>query len=191
MSEHIISTTWSVFEHCGSQTACRLFEDLEYQAQSWSQPRRIIVKAERLPDGNNLAGRENTRYIVTNMKGEASHLYENIYCARGEMENRIKEQQLMLFADRTSCHHFTANRFRLLLSSFAYVLMEAFRRTVLCGTEMAKAQCSTIREKLLKVAAIVKESARRFVFSMADHYPYQELWNTVVSRLAKLRAAVG
>jgi hypothetical protein len=89
------------------------------------------------------------------------------------MENRIKEQQLMLFADRTSCHGFKANRFRLFLSSCAYVLMETLRRTALCGTEMAKTQCSTIHLTLFKVAAVVKESVRRIIFSLSDFFPFR------------------
>jgi len=125
-----------------------------------------------------------TRYIVTNLDGTAKELYEDVYCARGDMENRIKEQQLMLFADRTSCHDFCANRFRLFLSSCAYVLMETLRRTALCGTEMAKAQCSTIRLKLFKVAAVVKESVRRLVFSLSEFFPFRELWRRMFSRLS-------
>ena len=121
-------------------------------------------------------GKENTRYIVTNLEGDAKALYEEVYCARGDMENRIKEQQSMLFADRTSCHSFAANRFRLFLSSCAYVLMETLRRTALCGTSMAKAQCNTIRVKLFKIAAVVTESVRRIVFSMPNLCPMRELW---------------
>jgi hypothetical protein len=108
--------------------------------------------------------------------------YEDVYCARGDMENRIKEQQ-MLFADRTSCHGFVANRFRLFLSSCAYVLMETLRRTALFGTEMAKAQCNTIRVKLFKVAAVVTESIRRIVFSLSKVYPMGDLWLRVYNRL--------
>jgi hypothetical protein len=94
------------------QEAVRLFDEYQYKCRHWKRPRRIIVKAERLPDNRDLLGRENTRYIVTNLDGTPQHLYEAIYCARGDMENRIKEQQLFLFSDRTSCHDFLANRFR-------------------------------------------------------------------------------
>ena len=98
----------------------------------------------------------NPRFVVTNVPGDPQELYEEVYCQRGEMENRIKEQQLDLFADRTSCHRFLANQFRLLLSSAAYVLVQALRRTALAGTELARAQVGTIRLKLLKVAARVR-----------------------------------
>jgi len=97
-----------------------LYGEYDSQARTWSHARRVIVKAERLPDQNDFRGKENTRFIVTNLEGKAKELYENVSCARGDMENRIKEQQLMLFADRTSCHGVEANRFRLFLSSCAY-----------------------------------------------------------------------
>ena len=99
------------------------------------------------------------------------------------MENRIKEQQLMLFADRTSCHDFLANRFRLFLSSCAYVLMETIRRTALQGTALANAQCDTIRLKLFKIAAVVTESVRRIVFSLSSGCPFSSLWCRVADRL--------
>jgi hypothetical protein len=167
----------------GSQESFRLFGEYEYRARSWDYARNIIVKAERLPDGDNCCGRENTRYIVTNILGSPQYLYEDVYCARGDVENRIKEQQLMLFADRTSCHEFRANRFRLFLSSCAYVLMETLRRAALVGTPMATAQCDTIRLKLFKVVAVVKESVRRILFSLASVCPSQELWLRVFDRL--------
>jgi hypothetical protein len=116
------------------------------------------VKAERLPDGSNSEGKENTRYIVTNLSGHPQDLYENTYCQRGDMENRIKEQQLMLFADRTSCHEFQANQFRLLLATFAFVLFETLRRLFLVGTVLERAQCDTIRSKLIKIGVCVRES---------------------------------
>ena len=131
LSANIVSFAEMSFVDAGSKEAMRFFWDIEYQARLWKKPHRVVVKAERLPDGDNFRGRENTRYIVTNLEGSPKELYEDTYCARGEMENRIKEQQLMLFADRTSCHDFLANRFRLFLSSCAYVLMETLRRTAL------------------------------------------------------------
>ena len=179
------------FVDAGSKESQRIFGDIAYRAKTWNEDRRIIVKAERLPDGNNKLGKENTRFIVTNLEGTAKELYEDVYCARGDMENRIKEQQLMLFADRTSCHDFTANRLRLLLSSFAYVLMETLRRTALFGTELEKAQCSTIRLKLFKIAALVKESVRRIVFSLASACPFRELWLTVSERLGVISRESG
>ena len=106
-----------------------------------------------------------------------------MYCQRGEIENRIKEQQLGLFVDRTSCHRFLANQFRLLLSSAAYVLVQALRRTALVGTELPRAQVGTIRLKLFKVAARVVVSARRVAFHLASGYPYQEVFRTVSQRV--------
>ena len=157
----------------------RLFAETEYAARSWDRPRRVIMKAERMVEG------ENPRFIVTNLcaaKGfddDPASLYDDIYVQRGEMENRIKEQQLMLFADRTSCHDFLANQFRLLLSSFAYMLLEGLRRLGLMGTELARAQANTIRCKLLKVAARITLSVRRIVFHFASSFPQQELFRSI------------
>jgi len=187
LSQNLVIASKLFFKDAGSQEPFRMFGEYAYQANTWGHARRIIVKAEWLPDGDNLDGRENTRFIVTNLEGTPKELYEDVYCARGDMENRIKEQQQMLFADRTSCHDFEANRFRLFLSSSAYVLMETIRRTALFGTEMAKAQCSTIRTKLFKIAAVVKESVRRILFSLSDVCPVQKLWLTVFDRLRSRR----
>ena len=170
------------FVDAGSKEPFRLIRDFHYKTKGWKSERKMIVKAERLPDEKDFRGKENTRFLATNMEGGAGHLYENVYCARGDMENRIKEQQSMLFADRTSCHGFRANKFRLLLSSFAYVLLETMRRTALKGTKLEKAQCSTIRTKLLKVAAVVKESVRRILFELPTTFPYREIWDLVSRR---------
>jgi len=183
MSEPIVFASEMFFVDKGSREPFRLFWEHEYRAGTWDYSRNIIVKAERLPDGDNRLGKENTRYIVTNMLGDPQYIYEKVYCARGDMENRIKEQQLMLFADRTSCHDFGANRFRLFLSSCAYVLMETMRRTALRGTPLAKAQCNTIRLTLFKVAASVTESVRRIVFALSSVYPIQDLWLLILARL--------
>lgn len=184
-AEPIIFAAEMFFVDNGSSESFRLFHDFEYKAGTWNHPRKIIVKAERLPDVKNVVGKENTRFLVTNLDGTAKELYEKIYCARGDMENRIKEQQLMLFADRTSCHDFSANRFRLLLSGFAYVLFETMRRTALKNTPLEKAQCGTIRLKLLKVAAVVKESTRRIVFELPSTFPLRELWILIARCLSK------
>jgi hypothetical protein len=156
----------------------RLFGSFGYAAATWDRTRRVIVKAEHTSKG------ANPRFVVTNVPGEPRELYEEVYCQRGEMENRIKEQQLDLFADRTSCHRFLANQFRLLLSSAAYVLVQALRRIALAGTELATAQIGTLRLKLFKVAARVVISARRVVFHLASSYPYQGLFRDVFDRLA-------
>ncbi len=157
----------------------RLFGEIRYAAATWDRPRRVIVKAEHLPDG------PNTRYVVTNLTGDPQPLYDRRYCQRGEMENRIKEQQLGLFADRTSCHGFAANQFRLLLSSAAYLLVEALRRRGLNGTEFARAQAGTIRQRLFKIGVRVRSTTRRIVLYFASGYPWKTLFETVVARLRR------
>ncbi len=161
-----------LYEQSGE--ASRVFKDFTYQTrESWSRARRVVGKAEHLEKGSN------PRFVVTSLTAEAfdaKTLYEQQYCARGEMENRIKEQQLYLFADRTSTSVMRSNQHRLWFSSVAYVLMNAFREFGLQGTEMQRAQCGTIRVKLLKIGAQVKLSVRRVVLSLASGYPYQELF---------------
>jgi hypothetical protein len=163
--------------------AARYYRDFRYRTlKSWSQPRRVVGKAEQLRKG------ENPRFVVTSLSKEefaAQELYEDLYCARGDMENRIKEQQLGLFADRTSSTMFSANQLRLWFSSVAYVLLSELRRVGLKGTELARAQCSTIRTKLLKVGAHVSLSIRRIWVRCASGYPYQRIFAKI---LANLRA---
>ena len=153
------------------QQPVRLFTDLSYRThKSWSRMRRVVAKAEVLPRG------PNPRFVVTSLSAQdypAQPLYEQIYCARGEMENRIKEQQLDLFADRTSTHSFRANQLRLLMTSFAYVLVEGLRRGALQSTCLARATVGSIRLKLLKIGAQVTTSVRRIKVSMASGCPYQ------------------
>ena len=161
--------------------ATRRFKDFSYRTQSsWSRSRRVVAKAEQL------VGRANPRFVVTSL-GEkewpARELYEELYCARGEMENRIKEQQLDLFADRTSCWSMRANQTRMYFSSMAYVLMSELRRIGLAGTELARAQCGTIRTRLLKIGARVRVTVRRIWVSMSEGYPIQELFAEIWSRL--------
>lgn len=155
----------------------RDFHEVRYAAKSWDRERRVIVKAEYLPKG------PNTRFVVTNLDRSPKEIYDGLYIQRGEMENRIKEQQLGLFADRTSCHKFIANQFRLLLASAAYVLIENLRRVSLSGTEFARAQVSTIRLKLFKIAARVRVSVRRIVVHMSSSYPYQPILQHIVPSL--------
>ena len=163
-----LSVAEAEFKRTGEKQ--QLFRFIRYGAKTWDRQRRVILKAERLIQGPNL------RFVVTSLSGDPERLYKDVYCQRGEMENRIKEQQLGLFADRTSCHAFLANQFRLLLSSAAYVLVEALRRLGLCGTELANAQVQTIRLKLFKIAARVKTSVRRVVFHLASSYPYRSIF---------------
>jgi len=160
-----------------SQEKQRLFAEVSYAAKSWDKPRRVLLKAEHSQQG------PNPRYVVTNLPGDPQNLYEKLYCARGNMENRIKEQQLDLFADRTSAHLWWTNQFRLLLASLAYTLLEAIRRLALHGTELAKAQCGTLRLKLLKIGAAVIRNTRRVRFLLSTAYPYQSLFFTVAARL--------
>jgi hypothetical protein len=159
----------------------RLFGSFSYAASTWDRARRVIVKAEHTARG------ANPRFVVSNVPGDPQEFYEDVYCQRGEMENRIKEQQLDLFAGRTSCHRFLANQFRLLLSSAAYALVQALRRTALSGTELARAQVGTIRLKLFKVAARVVVTVRRVVFHLASSYPYHEAFRSVYERLRDCR----
>lgn len=155
----------------------RIFTRFDYAAGTWDRERPVILKAEHNSQG------DNPRFVVTSLKGEAQQLYDEVYCARGEMENRIKEQQLGLFAGRTSCHKFIANQFRLLLSSFAYTLIETLRRTALAGTELARAQTTTIRAKLLKIGAVVVSSVRRIVLRLSSAYPLKDLFEKAARRL--------
>lgn len=155
----------------------REFFRFQYAARAWKQPRQVIAKLEVTDKGRN------PRFIVTNLEGNKQALYDDLYCARGEMENRIKEQQMGLFADRTSAHYWWANQFRLLLSSLAYVLMDGIRRLGLKGTELARAQVGTIRLKLLKIGAVILRNTRRIRFLLSSAYPYQDLFAVVVARL--------
>ncbi len=168
--------------HAASGHAERRFKDFRYRTlDSWSCERRVIGKAEYL------AGGENPRFIVTSLAdADARHLYEAVYCARGEMENRIKEQQLMLFADRTSTHAMASNQLRLYFSSFAYVLMQTLRRLGLQGTALAKAQCTTIRLKLFKIGARIRISVRRITLAFSEGYPYAALFHQVLERLRQV-----
>ena len=155
----------------------RIFGEFEYAAGTWDRERRVIIKAEHLEQG------PNTRFIVTNLSGESQHLYDDIYCQRGDMENRIKEQQLDLFSDRTSCHEFDANQFRVFLSAAAYILIETLRRVYLKDTELARAQVGTIRIKLLKVAARVVHKSSRILFHICSSYPYHQLLTKLICKL--------
>ncbi len=165
-------------QHEQTKEKVRLFTDLAYAAGTWDVSRRVIAKAEHTDQGSN------PRFVVTNLEGDAQALYDEVYCARGEMENRIKEQQLGLFADRTSCHHWWANQFRLLLSSCAYVLVEAIRRLGLHGTELARAQVETIRLQLLKIGTVILRNTRRIRLFFSSAYPRQELFWRVCQRLS-------
>jgi len=153
----------------------RRFQEFAYRTKkSWSRARRVVAKAEYLAKG------ANPRFVVTSLGPEwmeGRKLYEEFYCGRGDMENRIKEQQLALFADRTSTAYLRSNQLRLYFSSLAYCLLQALRRLGLAGTEMAKAQCQTIRGKLLKIGAQVRVTVRKVWVSMASGCPYATLFS--------------
>jgi hypothetical protein len=161
--------------------AQRIYKDFTYRTlNSWSRRRRVIGKAEYLAKG------ENPRFVVTNLPRdliEAAELYETHYCARGDMENRIKEQQLYLFADRTSSATLKANQLRLYFSSLAYVLLRELRRRALQGTPLAQAQCHTIRLKLLKIGAQVRVSVRRIYVSLSSASVYQRTFFKIMANL--------
>jgi DDE family transposase len=163
----------------------RVFKELTYRTvDSWSRSRRVVAKAEHLEKGSN------PRFIVTSLgldKIGGQELYERIYCARGEMENRIKECQLDLYADRTSAATLHANQIRLWFASLAYVLTEAVRRLALAGTELANATAGTIRLKLLKIGAVVTLSVRRIKLAFASACPAKAIFARALERLRRLR----
>ena len=164
-----------------TRAAARRYRDFQWRTlKSWSRKRRVIGKAEWTK------GEANPRFIVTSldaMQGTAAFLYEDLYCARGDMENRIKECQLDLYADRTPATTMRANQLRLWLASYAYVLMCALRRIALAGTELAKATCGSIRLKLLKIGAQVTVSVRRVKFALASAHPFREVFAAASTRL--------
>ena len=163
------------FGDCGQKQ--RLFTSIHYAAQTWDKPRRVIVKAEHTRKGSN------PRFVITNLPQTDRYLYDRIYCARGDMENRIKDQQLGLFAHRTSSHHWWNNQFRQLLSGLAYVLIEGMRRLALTGTTIARASPQTIRLTLLKIGAVIIRNTRRVKLMMSSACPHQDLFRTVTHRL--------
>ena len=160
----------------------RVFKNLRYQTlqKTWSRTRRVVAKAEHLNKGSN------PRFVVTSLPTKwfpAAVVYETVYCARGEMENRIKEQQMGLFADRTSTATMRGNQLRLYFSSIAYILMHDLRRLALKGTDLERAQCTTIRLKLLKIGAQIHMSVRRVWIRMAAGYPYKEVFQQALDNL--------
>lgn len=148
-----------------------------YAAQSWAKERRVITRLEYGEQGNN------PRYVVTNLADEPQALYDDLYCQRGEAENRIKEAQVGLFATRTSCHHFQSNQLRMLLAALGYVLIERLRALALVGTALATAQVDTLRIKLLKLAAVVTRNTRRIRLYMASNWPSAHIFVHAMSQL--------
>lgn len=170
----------SMLDYHHSQSE-RRYKDFRYRAKSWAKrKRRVVGKAEWTTQG------ANPRFVITSIPASevpAPALYEQEYCGRGNMENRIKEQHLDLFADRTSTHSLQSNQLRLWFSTLAYLMMTSLRRWGLAGTELAQATCATIRLKLFKVGAIVKVSYRRVLVLLSESYPLKDLWFKVGAKL--------
>jgi len=166
----------AAFEKTGGKQ--RWIGELVYAAQSWNRARRVITRLEYGAQGTN------PRFVVTNLEGEATFLYDTCYCARGEAENRIKEAQLDLFGTRASCHKFAANQFRLLLAALAYTLMQRLRALALAGTDLARASASTIRVRLLKIGAAVLANTRRVRVMLASFHPLRETFLRAAQALA-------
>lgn len=148
-----------------------------YAAESWARARRVITRLEHGAQGNN------PRYVVTNLTGQAKELYDDLYCQRGEAENRIKEAQVGLFATRTSCQHFQSNQLRMLLAALGYVLIERLRALALQDTTLAKAQVDTLRIKLLKLAAVVTRNTRRIRLYLASNWPSADIFAHAMNEL--------
>lgn len=179
LGEGILRDARAIYEETGEKV--RHFGEFLYAAQSWPRERRVVMKAEIVDKG------ENPRFVATNISDLAAADLYDFYIDRGDVENRIKELKDDLLSGRTSCHLFLANQFRLILHSAAFVLMQALRK-LLSGTEFADAQVSTLRTRLLKVGARVRETTRRIWLMMPTSYPLKELWMCVASRLGLARA---
>jgi hypothetical protein len=151
----------------------RSFSYFKYRANKWKSKRKVIVKTER--NENN----SRSRFLITNLPWDPELLYTEVYCPRGDMENGIKQMQLDLFSDRTSCNDWWANQFRVLISSMAYVLLDNIRRLGLKNTKFAKATVGTIRLKLLKIGAVVTRNTRKVLLSFSSYFPYQEIFRKV------------
>jgi Transposase DDE domain group 1 len=161
-------------------TKQRLIGEFNYAAKSWRHERRVITRLEYGNQGTN------PRFVVTNLRADAVQLYEQLYCQRGEAENRIKEAQLDLFGTRASCSRFIANQFRVLLAALAYTLMQRLRTLALRATELERASAATIRVRLLKIGAAILRNTRRVRVMLASHHPLRELFATAANRLAAL-----
>jgi len=155
----------------------QIIGEFTYGAKTWDRERRVIIRAEHGDLGRN------PRFVVTNLNGDAEEIYRRVYCARGEMENRIKEQ-MQLFSERSSAHRWWTNQHRLLLSALAYVLLERMRTLALKGTRLARAECRTLREKLLKIGAVVTRNTRRIRVYLSSHCTHSDLFWRVAATFA-------
>ena len=170
-----------LYQRGGGAESVRLYKSFKYSAGSWrGVERRVVGKAEFGPNGGN------PRFVLTTLGGEPKDIYET-FCARGNMENRIKEQKLGLFSDRMSAHSWWTNQFRMLLSAAAYILLEEMRSRALAGTRLAKAQVETIRLKLLKIGAVVRRNTRSITFHLSSACPFQDLFWRIASIYAPPR----
>jgi hypothetical protein len=186
---------WAAARRCLTGQPCREFNEFEYQTQeSWSRSRRVVGKAEVTLEG------ANPRFVVTNLPKEgfgkagllgAQTVYEEVYCARGNMENVLKQQVLDLEADRMSTHYLASNQLRLWLATFAYLMMDRLRALTLHGTKLAQATAGTIRVKLLKLAAAVKVSVRRVYVQFCSAFPMQEMFTLCLKRLKAIAWQTG
>ena len=172
-------------QYTGTGRTARIFDDFEYQTvKSWSRPRRVVSKAEYG------CRKENPRFVVTSLRGgeyeEAKYMYKKVYCGRGDMENRIKEQQYGLFSDRASAGIISANELRMYFSAAGYVLMNAVRILGLSGTAMESAQCFTIRTKLLKIGAQIRITARKTWISWAENYPFRRIFLQALGNIMRI-----
>ena len=179
IAEALVEAAWQWEQ---TQKPARVFVEFPYQTTtgSWHHPRRVVAKAEHID------GKENPRYVVTSLSAQAwpaQKLYEELYCARGDMENRIKEQ-FTLFADRVSAETMRANQLRLYLSAMAYLLVCGLRRLGLKATELATAQAATIRLRLLRIGALVRVTVRRIWISLPRSYPWPDLFARVHQALS-------
>ena len=178
LAKPVMEKAKSLYKQTGKPV--RLFTAFDYQAQTWDRPQRIVCKAEMNEKG------QNTRFVVTNLESSrASFIYQNIYCARGQMENFIKNHKTFLHSDRTSCHTFSANQFRLFLHSAAYVLIQALAHIGLQGTTWKNAQINTIQNRFLKVAGRVCELKTKITFHLPASFPLAHLYDNIMCNLAK------
>jgi hypothetical protein len=161
--------------------SAQVFGECRYQARSWEQPRRVIIKAE-IVFNHRGEPKDNPRFVVTNQRQSPKFIYKKAYCSRGEIENRIKELHHGLELDRTSCPSFWANQFRVLLTAAAYALMQEIRRQAR-RTTLARAQVSTLRERLFKLSARIEESVRRIVVHLPQSFPYATEWTRIARQL--------
>lgn len=175
LAEHLTDEAERQYE--ATNEKIRLFSWVQYGAKKWDHPRLIVAKAEHTSQGRN------PRFIITSLKGDAKELYDDVYCPRGDMENRIKEQQLGLFADRTSCHNWWPNQLRLLISTLAYILVDSLRRDALVGTDLESAQVTRIRLELLKIGAVVVRNTRRIKIHLSSSWPRRQLFECVYKKL--------